>query len=110
MAERMQAATQEAWSRRSEPYIAVRVLLLYWEDDDLGVIKEVEGLESTFRDIYNYDTEIWKIGGSKPDRSLKVKLGKFCEDYDSQGNLLILYYAGHAQANNSPGQPPYWIS
>ena len=110
LAERMQAATQEAWSRRFEPYNAVHVLLLYWEDDDLGVVDEVKGLESTFRDVYNYNTEIWRIGDTKPDRSLKIKLGKFCEDYDNQGNLLILYYAGHARANDAPGQPPYWVS
>lgn len=42
-------------------YGRVRVFLLRWEDDDIGVHEEFEALEQVFRSRYGYETLIEKI-------------------------------------------------
>lgn len=105
----LKRAVEEAFIRRSEfPYSAVHVLLLCWEEDDLGVRKEVRDLEATFKELYTYDTEIWSIGSEKPDRELKKKVIGFVQQWEGVDRLLIVYYAGHAIPNQNPAASPMW--
>lgn len=81
-------------------YSEVHCLLLSWENDDLGVIKEILELQEVFDRRYNFQTEEWKIPGNRAHNSLAIRLVKFLEEYESEENLLILYYGGHGGMND----------
>jgi hypothetical protein len=91
-------------NRGRSRYKEVHALLLSWEDDNLGVIKEVLDLEKVFVEIYNYHVEEWKIPRNRAHNSLAARLSKFLENYDSeesgQQTLLIVYYGGHGGMND----------
>lgn len=72
-------------------YKAIHVLLLCWEEDNLGVVKEVSELDDVFEDTYHYDTERWQIPSRRSHNSLGTRLSKFLDDYESDENLLIVY-------------------
>ncbi len=83
-------------------YKEVHVLLLSWEDDDLGVIAEVAELEKVFRKDYGYHTvRKWEIPSLKPYSTLEDELYRFRKDHSSKDNLLIIYYAGHGYLDYS---------
>ncbi len=67
-------------------------------------------LSRLLRVVYRYETQVWKISSSKPSRELKHKIIQFLEDSDAEENLLIVYYAGHAQPHPRPGESPVWLS
>ncbi|KAH8884958.1 hypothetical protein GQ53DRAFT_879199 [Thozetella sp. PMI_491] len=111
LAEKLLTAARKVWPTRNRSrYKDVRVLLLHWDEDDLGVKEEVRDLEATFRELYHYHTESWQIRSEKPDRELKKKILQFVEEYESEDTLLIVYYAGHARPNSMPGEAPDWVS
>lgn len=96
----LSAALNAAWpSRHESRYSDAQVLILSWEDDDLGVFHEINVLQRTFRDLFNYGVTEWKIPQHKPERKLNLKIGEFLDDYDSKDHLLIVYYAGHGFLN-----------
>ncbi|KXX74164.1 Guanine nucleotide exchange factor subunit Rich [Madurella mycetomatis] len=109
VAKQIEVAAREAWDRRFR-YKDAFVMLLNWEDDDLDVAPEVANLEATFRDVYHYKTEIWKIPTKKPDWDIKERLIRFLKNNDADGNLVIFYYAGHAMPNPQSGGAPLWSS
>jgi len=54
--EDLSAAVKAVWPTRHENrYSDIQVLMLSWEDDDLGVSDEIDDLERTFRDLFNYE-------------------------------------------------------
>ena len=92
----------------SKQYRQVKVLLLYWDTDHLGlnVWKETERLHDTFSHGYQYNCEIDQIpaqGSITSQLWLTRKLTRWAENTDEQ-DLLILYYAGHGQHNKYPPQ------
>lgn len=81
----------------------VGVLLLSFEDDDLGVAEEIEELHKVFEKDYGYKPEPWPIPKVDSQKELSNKLYDFRASYCHQGleendtlPLLIVYYAGHA--------------
>jgi len=111
LAEELLTAGRKVWpTRHRGRYADVRVLLLQWENDDLGVSAELKELEDMFRCLYRYNTERWSIPAQKPDRSLKKKITEFIDEYEGPDTLLIVYYGGHAQPNVMPGESPDWVS
>ena len=88
-------------ARTSARYKAVHVLLLSWENDDLGVIKEILELDSTLTSIYGYATEQWSIPSRRSHNSLAKQLTGYLEKYESEENLLIVYYGGHGYMNDN---------
>ena len=95
----MQAQPEESARTRpprpTSPYSHVNVLLLQWEDDDLMVGSEIDGLEDVFATRCHFATHRWYIPSHDPEdslinRILEFKRGKTDKD------LLILYYGGHA--------------
>ena len=83
---------------------AASVLMLYWEDDDLGVASEVAMMQEVFDQSYRFETERWQIPNEKPTWKLSNKIHQwkdhYCEDGTCPGKplpLLILYYGGHAE-------------
>lgn len=99
--EDLQAAARAVFPNTSKSrYTKVSVLTLCWEDEDpnLPVSIEIEKLESVLRDIYGFETELWKI----PDRNCHARLNLKMLDFtttedDPTERLLIVYYAGHAK-------------
>ncbi|KAH7395585.1 hypothetical protein BKA64DRAFT_745783 [Cadophora sp. MPI-SDFR-AT-0126] len=106
----LQTAVNAGWSRRHEiRYSKVHVLLLKWEDDDLGVETELEDLRHVFSDLFNYGVDVFHIPSEKPDKALKRRVFDFLE-HDGEETLLILYYAGHARTSFQANEAPMWIA
>ncbi|KAK0639184.1 hypothetical protein B0T16DRAFT_462884 [Cercophora newfieldiana] len=105
-------AVRAAWASRHRcKYVDVKVLLMSWQSDDLGVRDEVSALESVFRDIYRFDVEWWKIPDESPGRDATKKVIQFVESGNTPDTLLILYYAGHAAQNpHQGGGLPCWVA
>ena len=60
-------------NRGRSRYKEAHVLLLSWEDDDLGVFEEVTELQDVFRHYYRFETEEWKIPSKRPHNTLALK-------------------------------------
>jgi len=105
-------AVRAAWaSRHRSKYLGVKVLLLSWESDDLGVDDEVTALESVFRDQYHFEVQWSRIPDKSPGRFATGVVIPFIEDASEPDNLVILYYAGHASEHPyHPGGLPTWIA
>ena len=87
-------------------YAEVYVLLLCWEDDDLGVSSEINELDNVLRDVYQYKTDRWKIPSMQSHVALTRRiLGAMDqvihrEDQElHHDSLLIVYYGGHGYMN-----------
>ena len=87
-------------NRGRSRYKEAHVLLLSWEDDDLGVIDEVNDLQDVFRQSYNYETEVWKIPGTRSHNSLATRILQLLADHEARDSLLIVYYGGHGLMND----------
>ena len=94
------AASAAFPSGRHSRYKGVYVLLLSWEMDNLGVIREIMELQEVFRSQYHFETEEWKIPSHKSHNSLSSRILNFVESYDDKNNLLIIYYGGHGGMND----------
>ena len=106
-------------------YNTVKVLLLKWEDDDLGVDEEVNKLSDLFSapypEGYNFITDIWHIPsglaeGTDPQDLLNERINQF-KRHATATDLLILFYGGHGKgipqnliwyANNRQHSP--WLN
>ncbi|KAH9223920.1 hypothetical protein DL95DRAFT_400473 [Leptodontidium sp. 2 PMI_412] len=88
------------WSgRRKSKYDSVKVLLVQWVSDDLGVKTEIENLALCFTDCYGYDVETFATPDGQPLVSLTTRVVEFLK-YDSPSTPLIFYYAGHGSVNH----------
>ncbi|KAG4439224.1 hypothetical protein IFR05_005315 [Cadophora sp. M221] len=106
----LQVAINAGWSRRHDiRYSKVQVLLLKWQDDDLGVETELKDLGHVFADLFHFGVDIFDIPSDKPDKALKRRVFDFL-DNDGDETLLILYYAGHATSNIQANEAPIWIA
>lgn len=104
-------AVSAAWPDRfATRYRKVKVLLMTWEKDDLGVETEVRNLESVFRGLYHYDTEYWKIPSRRSAVEVSRKVADLVDAHGQEGNLLILYYGGHARPSEQHGGGPVWAA
>ena len=80
-------------------YLDVRVLLVQWEDENLGVDEEVKNLEAVFSSNYPKGYNFYTQRYSIPDDDSEDQLARRLLDFRkgaSENDLLILYYAGHA--------------
>ena len=85
-------------NKRQRRYKHVHALLLYWEGDDLGVESEINTLWKVLYFEYGFDAFVEKIPILKSHNALSFQLSAYMADRsrDSQDNLLIVYYGGHA--------------
>lgn len=81
-------------------YNRVHALFLSWEDDLLGVSREIADLRDVLRHKYHYETEEWHIPSSRSHNSLVKRISEFLEAYEDNKTLLIVYYAGHGHLND----------
>ena len=70
---------------------------MYWAEDSLGVFPEVELLRMLLRDTYHYETKTFAIPNNTAQRATLNRLEDFKEAYRDPDQLLIVYYAGHAE-------------
>ncbi|RDL34352.1 uncharacterized protein BP5553_07480 [Venustampulla echinocandica] len=92
------------WHDQSR-YREVSVLLLRWEDDEMGVEWEVDDLEKVFM-CYGYNTERWLIPTKSAHLELMARALDIVKKHNDQGDLLIVYYAGHGFIN--PDRKSTW--
>ena len=79
----------------------MHVLLLRWEEDEMGVEYELDDLEKVFKNAYGFETETWLIPTFKSHLALNRKAMQFVDDFGNAENLLIVYYGGHGLMNGS---------
>jgi Caspase domain len=79
-------------------YSKVFALLIRWEEDDLGVITEVEKLKRVFSERYGYETALFDIPEHQSQRKLNDRVMELIENV-SEDHLLIVYYGGHSEFN-----------
>ncbi|KAI1105936.1 hypothetical protein F4804DRAFT_90702 [Jackrogersella minutella] len=85
----------------SQRYKKVHVLLLHWTCDDLFVLKELDDLEACLREDYNFETETFPIPSNNAHLDLMLKIGAMIKEHESNDNLFIIYYGGHARIDES---------
>ena len=100
----LKQALKGSFPRSAHPYTAVYVLLLRWADDDLRVQSEIDQLRIVFDRRFHFETEEWQIPSSNPTRSLQNKLFHLQDAHQSESELLIVYYAGHGEADPRRGR------
>ena len=96
----LQKAIKGAFPRKGlpYPYTSVHALLVRWEDDDMGIDREIEKLASALRCFLNFEVEEdWTIPKENPQRALRQKLYTFQDAHQSEDELLIFYYGGHGR-------------
>ena len=104
------------WSRGwpLSKYRNVRVLLVQWGDENLGVDEEVTKLEAVLSSDrpkgYNFYTQRYSIPNDNSEDELTRRLLEFRKGA-TDNDLLILYYAGHAGGSAQEciwfGKPDY---
>lgn len=95
------SAAAAAFPKDGRPrYEEVHTLLLSWEDDILGVNREIAELEDVLKTVYNYKTLIYRIPSRRSHNSLATQISGFLEENESKDNLLIVYYGGHGGMND----------
>jgi hypothetical protein len=78
------------------PYRVVHVLLLEWEEDDLGMNQAVSELRSVFEGTFGFESvKSFKIPSRRSYNALEARLQEFKQQNSSEQNLLIVYYSGH---------------
>ncbi|KAF8856019.1 hypothetical protein BDZ45DRAFT_484443 [Acephala macrosclerotiorum] len=108
----LNTAVQAVWpTRRQTRYTGVHVLMISWEDDDLGVWRELEALRTVFEERYHFQVEEYRIPSiGQPDRALKRRAIEFLDHSDGEETLLIMYYAGHARRAPEENAGPLWCA
>ncbi|KAL2048673.1 hypothetical protein N7G274_000585 [Stereocaulon virgatum] len=81
-------------------YQEIHVLLISWEDDNLGVVKEISELREVFQKTYCYSTKEFQIPSHKSHNALAKQILEFVDEPESKESLLIVYYGGHGYMND----------
>jgi len=103
-------AIEAAWPKRGQiRYSRVLVLLLSWEDDDLGVWTDINGLRYVFRELYHFEVTTFEIPSLKPNMAVHKCIMNFL-DNDSKDTLRIVYYGGHGRGAQLSTEPSIWFA
>ncbi len=79
----------------------MQALLLHWKSDDLFVLPELEDLERTLREDYNFNTDVFPIPSENAHLELMLKLGAMIKEHEAHETLFVVYYGGHAKIDES---------
>lgn len=96
--------------RRGRDYAAVTALMLVWEDDDLGCIKEVRQLSILLEEKFHYQVRQFLIPSERPQSSLSRAISDFLYHYGSPGNLALIYYGGHGDPDLEGERDAVWAA
>ncbi|CZR67057.1 uncharacterized protein PAC_16956 [Phialocephala subalpina] len=104
----LQSAINAAWpTRRKSRYDKAHVLLLSWDDDNLGVYQEMHRLEYVFSSLYRFNVQRFKIPRKTAGKATTARILSFLEE-DGPETLFVVYYAGHARLSHRSSEPPIW--
>ncbi|KAM7183554.1 hypothetical protein V8F20_012578 [Naviculisporaceae sp. PSN 640] len=107
----LSAKVSDKWATRNLPYLRVAVLLIRWEEDDLGVDEEIKELQDLLTRFFRYAVDSWLIPKGTPKRvyiALMNKLHSFTEAHNTEDTLIWIYYGGHGRQDpRYPG--PIWF-
>ncbi len=87
--------------RSLQRYSKVQALLLHWKSDDLFVLPELEDLERTLREDYDFATDVFPIPSENAHLELMLKLGAMIKEHEAHDTLFLVYYGGHAKIDES---------
>ncbi len=76
-------------------YKSVNALLLYWQENDLGVETEVSMLQRFLAADYKFNTTTFAIPSERPEQALRKAISDFIFDRALPGTLAVIYYGGH---------------
>ncbi|KAI0969523.1 hypothetical protein F4678DRAFT_463309 [Xylaria arbuscula] len=111
--EKVQQGVSKNWSKRDNPnrYKNVIVLLISWEEHDLGdeITEATNHYTSMFQSLYNYKVWTFKIPSRKPHLALTSELVMLAEQ-DSPETLFIIWYDGHGLEHIDRRGSPRWCS
>ncbi|KAI0191447.1 hypothetical protein EV127DRAFT_480388 [Xylaria flabelliformis] len=102
-----------AWADRHDTarYTEVIVLLISWEEHDLGqdLQDAIRQYTSTFEYLYNYEVWHFEIPSKKPHLALTSQLLELAER-DSSETLFVIWYDGHGLEHQDRRGSPRWCS
>jgi hypothetical protein len=84
----------------SQYYTHVNTLLLYWEEDDLGCLKEVKKLKDLLEQHFRYAVYTFIIPTRRPQALLQREISKFVLEHSLESTLTIIYYSGHGDPDD----------
>ncbi|KAF7886520.1 uncharacterized protein EAF01_011198 [Botrytis porri] len=90
---------REFRDRRSNFYTSVRVLIVRWALDDLGLSGPVDNLAKVFEKSYRFNVAKFTIPDVDPANALSSRVRESIGD-DSPDTLLIFVYIGHGNIEN----------
>ncbi|KAH7369692.1 hypothetical protein BKA65DRAFT_470949 [Rhexocercosporidium sp. MPI-PUGE-AT-0058] len=106
----LQDGVDALWTSRNYPrYKEVRVLLMRWEEDNLGVEEELLRLKTVFSRLYRYDVECFEIPSQSPARVTGSKVSSLIAECGVD-SLIIIYYGGHAVLSQQRNCPAVWAA
>src|SRR5947207_2738207 len=96
--ETFQKSLEGAFNTGACPYDKVAALILYWAEDDFNpsCAEEAKKVIDLFRTDFQYEVQIFPIPMSNSRNLLEQAVVNFKCVNDSESNLLIIYYSGHA--------------
>ena len=104
----MTAQIEGNWdSRFKSRYKRVKVLMVQWASDDLGVAAEIQQLAAVLMHCYQFDVSIFLLPDYLPMIALSARVMQFM-DHDPE-TLLIFYYGGHGSIDPQRNET-YWSS
>ncbi|TGJ83538.1 hypothetical protein E0Z10_g5246 [Xylaria hypoxylon] len=110
---KIQTGVASTWRKRAYTtrYEKVIVLLISWEEHDLGdSIKETARQYTLmFESLYNYEVWVIKIPSKKPHLALTSHLVELAKQ-DSPESLFVIWYDGHGLEHMDRRGPPRWCS
>ncbi|KAF7853121.1 uncharacterized protein EAF02_012064 [Botrytis sinoallii] len=80
-------------------YTSVKVLIVLWASDDLGLSEEVDNLARVFEHSYSFNVVKFAIPDLDPANALARRVQEFI-GVDSPDTLLIFSYNGHGSIEN----------
>ncbi|KAL9617046.1 MAG: hypothetical protein Q9160_008119 [Pyrenula sp. 1 TL-2023] len=94
---------RNAVSRRREGYRGSHVLIISWaEADDPKIPDEVQNVHNLFEQKLGYNVIRYQIPSERPAPNLQLVLANLVTECpNAKESLIIIYYAGHGDANPS---------
>jgi hypothetical protein len=91
-------------------YNSATVLALSWEEDDLGVIREIRQLSTLFRELLNFEFRRFIIPSERSQAILSRAISDFVYEFGGEGNLIIIYYGGHGDPDLDGDRQSVWAA
>lgn len=88
----------EALRFHTNQYDEVHALLIYWEEDDIGLEPQVRLLSRVFREVYHFTTiRILGLPSQHCRLALQIQIRDFLKARSGPKNVLVVYYSGHGE-------------